>query len=238
MIEKVVLDDGLRTIDFEVRNPRNFALKDQETVTVNGKAVPGSIRTYQYDANSNNTTMVTDNATGTSEAGGYPSCTDLNRKTCNLPTWTKRNGITTSYTYHEPSGQVLTVTYPADNNGISKVVRYGYGSEMKFANYIKTNGGSKTKATDGIWLKTTEKTCNNTATVNDRCAGNPTITPEQDEVIKSYEYNNDNLLLTGMTVTAYDGSKVVTKRTCYQYDIYGNRIGETQPNAQLFSCTP
>ena len=49
-----------------------------------------------------------------------------------------------------------------------------------------------------------------------------------------YEYNHNNLLLTGVTVT--DQKTGVTLRTCYQYDIYGNRIGEISPNANLSSC--
>ena len=42
----------------------------------------------------------------------------------------------------------------------------------------------------------------------------------------------NNLFLRGMSVTA-DG---VTHRTCYAYDIYGNRVGETFPRAGLSSC--
>jgi RHS repeat-associated protein len=52
-------------------------------------------------------------------------------------------------------------------------------------------------------------------------------------VVTSFEYNHDNLLMTGMTVaTPLDG----TLRTCFRYDRYGNQIGKTEPNANLSSC--
>lgn len=220
-----------RTIKFETVNPRNFVVTDSSWAS--GKS-------YTY-TDGNNVHIVTDRATGTYEAGGYPpSCInatpDRNRKTCNKPAWVKHNGIETSYTYHEQSGQIQTVTSPPDKNGISAVVRYGY--EQKFANYIQTNGGSKTVSPTGIWLKTSEKTCNNTATVGDRCAGNATVPAAQDEVVTAYEYNHDNLLLTGVTLTVVGNNNVAqVKRTCYQYDMFGNRIGETQPKALRTSCT-
>jgi YD repeat-containing protein len=70
-----------------------------------------------------------------------------------------------------------------------------------------------------------------TNTTNGVCTG------VNDEVVTRYEYNSDNLFLTGVTVTAVDGNNtVITKRTCYQYDQYGNKIGETEPKANLTQC--
>jgi uncharacterized protein RhaS with RHS repeats len=51
--------------------------------------------------------------------------------------------------------------------------------------------------------------------------------------VTRFEYEHDNLLLTGKTITEPAGS---TRRTCYQYDIYGNQIGVTQPKANLSAC--
>jgi YD repeat-containing protein len=233
ILEKVTLTNGdRRTITFETENQRNFVTSDVSFA---------SAKSYQYFADSNNVNIVTNRATGTYEAGGYPaSCVnptpDRNRKTCNQPGWVKHNGVMTSYIYHEPSGQVQRVTSPPDKNGISAVVRYGY--EQKFARYIQTPGGAKATAPNGIWLKTSEKRCNNTATLGDACAGNATIPANQDEVVTTFEYNHDNLLLTGMTVTVVDNNNVAqVQRTCYQYDMFGNRIGETQPKALRTSCT-
>jgi hypothetical protein len=233
ILEKVTLDGGARTVEFETTNQRNFITNDSYLY--------GSSKTYQYFADSNNVNTVTDQASGTYEAGGYPpSCInptpDRNRKTCNQPGWVKHNGNMMSYTYHEASGQIKSVTSPPNKNGISAVTRYGY--EQKFANYIQAAGGSKLPAPTGIWLKTSEKTCINTSTLGDACVGNGSVSAAQDEVITRYEYNADkNLSLIGMTVTVADTTgAIITKRTCYQYDIYGNRIGETQPKANLASC--
>ncbi len=121
------------------------------------------------------------------------------------------------------SGQVSIITYPANRNGLRPETRYTYAP--KYANYYNLSG-VKTQASTPVWLKTEEKYCINSNAFNGVCAGN-------DEVITRYEYQHDNLHLTGMTVTDNTGK---TLRTCYQYDIYGNRIGETQPNANLTSC--
>jgi YD repeat-containing protein len=50
-----------------------------------------------------------------------------------------------------------------------------------------------------------------------------------DEVATRYQYNHDNLLLTSVATTV--GNK--TLRTCYRYDDYGNKIGETQPKGAM-----
>jgi hypothetical protein len=54
--------------------------------------------------------------------------------------------------------------------------------------------------------------------------------------VTTYEYGAngtaDNLLLRGQAVS--DGT--TSLRTCYGYDTRGNRISETQPNANLGSC--
>jgi YD repeat-containing protein len=157
----------------------------------------------------------------------YPeTCTPATIKTCNKPIWMKDpKGNQTDYTYHEPSGQLETVTSPANAQGIRAQTRYGY--EQKFANYFQDTSGIKKISPTGIWLKTSEKTCMKTATSGDACTGGPA-----DEVVTTYEYTTDNLLLKGVVVAA-DGK---TRRTCYQYDIYGNRISETKPKAGLTSC--
>jgi YD repeat-containing protein len=188
--------------------------------------VSGPGQALYYDARGNLNKIAYSN--GRVEEALFPtSCT--NTKTCNQPLWTKdAKGNQTDYTYHSESGQVATVTSPPNKNGVAAVTRYGY--EQKFARYIQSPGAAKTTAPTGIWLKTSEKICMKTATVGDACAGGAS-----DEVVTRFEYNHDNLLLTGMTVLA-TGTSPAPKRTCYQYDIYGNRIGETQPNANRTSC--
>jgi YD repeat-containing protein len=210
-IQKVVTSDG--DIQYEV-SYRNFPTRYLR----NG----GIIELFGYDARGNMNSHTIGEVTVTAE---YPaSCNASNFRFCNSPTWTRDGkGNQTDYVYHSGSGQVQKVTYPANKNGIRAETRYTY--EQKYAKYYQANG-IKAPAAIPVWLKTEEKYCINSSASGGVCASN-------DEVITRYEYEHDNLLLTGVTVTDPQGK---TLRTCYQYDIYGNRIGETQPNANLTSC--
>lgn len=182
----------------------------------------GVVETFEYDTRGNMNSHTRGAVTVT--AGYLTSCDANNFRYCNSPTWTRDGkGKQTDYAYHAQSGQVSIITYPANKNGLRPETRYTY--EPKYANYYNLSG-VKTQASTPVWLKTEEKYCINSNAFNGVCAGN-------DEVITRYEYQHDNLHLTGMTVTDNTGK---TLRTCYQYDIYGNRIGETQPNANLTSC--
>lgn len=182
----------------------------------------GLVEEFGYDTRGNTNSHKRGAVTVTAS---YPaSCNTTNFKYCNSPTWTRDGkGNQTDYAYHASSGQVEKVTYPANKNGIRAETRYTY--EQKYANYYNLSG-VKTQAAIPVWLKTAEKYCINSNASNGVCAAN-------DEVVTRYEYTHDNLLLTGMTVTDATGNSL---RTCYQYDIYGNRIGETQPKANLTSC--
>jgi hypothetical protein len=179
---------------------------------------------YSSAGRGNLTQVIKDGITVTAE---YPaSCDASNRKFCNKPLWTQDGkGNKTHFSYHAPSGQIERVTYPANQQNLVPVTRYEYTQKQA---YIQGVYGAP------IWLKTAERICAKTNTLGNGCAGGAA-----DELITSYEYNHDNLLMTGMTVTAAnDQGAVITKRTCYQYDIYGNKIGEIQPQAQLSSCNP
>lgn len=182
----------------------------------------GLVETFGYDVRGNMDSHTKGDVTVTAE---YPtSCNANNFKYCNSPTWTRDGkGNQTDYVYHADSGQVEKVTYPANKNGIRAETRYTY--EQKYANYYNVSG-VKAQASIPIWLKTEESYCINSSASAGECSDN-------DEVITRYEYEHDNLFLTGMTVTDPQGN---TLRTCYQYDDYGNRIGETQPRADLASC--
>jgi hypothetical protein len=187
--------------------------------------------TYSYDGNDNLTRIEYNkkSASPTEVQAIYPaSCPDGASKTCHQPTDVRdAKGSWTSYTYHPESGQVLTITLPSNKNNLVAKTIFTY--EQKYAQYIQTPGGSKTNAPTPVWMKATEKTCLTSSEAG--CGAG-----SSDEVLTKYEYN-DNLLVKGITVTAVDSSGyVTTKRTCYQYDIYGNRIGETQPKAYLASC--
>ncbi|HTM40966.1 MAG TPA: hypothetical protein VL177_08645, partial [Terriglobales bacterium] len=77
---------------------------------------------YDYDSRGNliKITRQEGLADETVRQAGYPaSCSSSTRKTCNKPLWVKdARGHQTDYPYHAASGQVDTVTGPADANGI------------------------------------------------------------------------------------------------------------------------
>jgi hypothetical protein len=156
---------------------------------------------------------------------GYPAtCTPATQKTCNQADWIKdARGNYTYYTYHAPSGNIASITHPPNKNGFAAQTRYEYA--QKSAQFY--NGGSGKVAGTPIWLRTAEKSCINSNYAGGACGAG-------DEVVTLYEYNHDNLLLTGVTVTAPAGGG--TLRTCFKYDSYGSQIGKTQPNANLSSC--
>jgi YD repeat-containing protein len=149
-------------------------------------------------------------------------CTPQTRATCNQPTVIRdANGNSTRLRYHA-SGQLETITSPANKVGFVAQTRYEYA--QKRARFF--NGGSSKVEGTPIWMKVAERHCINSNFTGSGCSAN-------DEVVTRFEYDHDNLLLTGMTVTDPAGS---VRRTCYQYDIYGNQIGVTQPKANLGSC--
>jgi hypothetical protein len=159
----------------------------------------------------------------------YPaSCAPpANRKTCNQATAIRdARGNWTYYTYHGDSGQVESILRPAGASGVAPETHFQYG--LRYANYYSASTGAWIQG-PGIWMKTAERYCINSnyssRAPSAACLGG-------DEVVTQFEYNHNNLLMTGMSVTSADG----TLRTCLQYDIYGNQIGKIQPKAGLSSC--
>ena len=108
---------------------------------------------------------------------------------------------------------------PINKNGTYSEKRFEY--QQRSAYYLVAPG---TKSYGSpIWLKTAERYCINSnyssPQLASTCLGG-------DEVTTRFEYDHDNLLPTGMTVTDPEGN---TLRTCYRYDKSGNQIGVTQP---------
>ena len=173
----------------------------------------------------------------------YPaSCTATDRRSCNQPaSTTDFNGNTTDYTYDPAHGGVLTETGPAaptrQNDGSIASVRpqKRYEYAQRYA-WVSNGAGGYVQAATPVWLLVRERTCRTTAASGSGCAGGAA-----DEVVTDYDYGPssgpNNLLLRGIAVTADAGAGPVTRRTCYTYDANGNRISETQPNANLASCS-
>lgn len=173
----------------------------------------------------------------------------IHRKTCNKPKRVQdARGNVTEY-FYDPDGRFgdpIKIVAPANKHGVRPTRIYNY--EPMYA-YYKKNGAAITQDPDPIWMLTSEHTCQTTEATSTSCLGG-----DVDMVKTSYYYGPqnsgqpNNLLLLGMAVTAAEpvnmlapgGSsntiQITTKRTCFQYDKYGNKIGETEPNANLAQC--
>lgn len=207
-------EDGI--VHFELL-PRNFPTRFEK--------LTGPHESYEYyHGNLWKVNVAANGAWRTQVEYSYvASCTPQTRSTCNQPTSVRdANGNVTRYRYHAPSGQVEAVTSPANRAGIVAQTRYEYA--QKRARFY--DGGSTKVEGTPIWMKVAERYCINSNFTGSGCSAN-------DEVVTRFEYDHDNLLMTGMTVTDPSGA---VRRTCYQYDIYANRIGVTQPKANLSAC--
>lgn len=162
------------------------------------------------------------------ESATYPSnCT--NAVICHRPlTYTDRNGNVSLFEYSSVHGGVLSESMPAGANGIRPVKRYRYAQRTA---WILNGVSGYINSLPPVWLKTEERTCRTTVTVNDTCQGG-----SADEVVTAYDYGPNsgpnNLLLRGIVVTA-DGQ---SQRTCFTYDAMGNKISETPPMGTAESC--
>ena len=195
----------------------------------------GNELSYAYDSRGNITRETHTPASGSTlpaivRTASY-STTCLYQVKCNKPNWVRDANLNqTDYLYSINHGGVLSVTLPPDDAGVRPQTRYTY--TQRYAWY-KNSSGTVVRAATPVWLLTAEKLCRKTATLEDRsgCSGGAV-----DEVAMTYDYGPssgaNNLFLRGKAVTA-DG---LTLRTCYGYDIYGNRISETLPKAGLTSC--
>jgi hypothetical protein len=146
-------------------------------------------------------------------------------KSCNGATSTfDAKSNETRYEYHAASGQVQRVIPPADPNGKVAQVRYEY--QPLRARYFD-QGGNWVEGSP-IYMKTVEKHCHD----SNFASPDPTATCSGgDDVVTKFNYNQNNLQLTSVSTTS--GGK--TLRTCYQYDLYGNKLGQTQPKGAA-SC--
>lgn len=160
-----------------------------------------------------------------------------NPVTCNRPNWIKDpNGNQSDFTYDSVHGGMLTDTSPTPAAGkVRPQKRYTY--VQRYA-WVKNSGGTYSQASPPIWLVSMIGSCITGAWSSSvgKCVDTNGTVISNDEVVTTYDYGPDsgpnNLFLRGQIVTA-DGQSL---RTCYAYDVVGNRISETTPNANLGSC--
>lgn len=195
----------------------------------------GNTTTASYDIRGNHAGTVSVAKPGSNLADIVTSytysadCSAIPPARCNKPlTATDANGNVTEYTYND-RGQVLTETRPAPAPGAARP-RVTNSYTLRTA-YIRNAGGGAVAAGPPISLLTRSSTCHTLAS----CAGTA------DEVVTEYDYGPatglNNLLLRGIAVTAENElGQMETLRTCFQYNYFGEKIAETQPQAGLASC--
>lgn len=204
-------------------------------VEVSSVMSPSGLATVnEYDARNNIVRSIVRPPTGTGPdlVTTYTyaaSCTVATQATCNKPlTITDPKGNVTEFTYNS-RGQVLTQTLAAPTAGAPRPqTRFTYTMRTAF---IKDASGLPVAAGQPISLLTRTSSCRTQST----CAGT------NDEVITNYDYGPtsglNNLDLRGIAITAANElGQMVTNRTCYRYNYFGEKIAETQPAAGLTSC--
>jgi len=142
-------------------------------------------------------------------------------KLCDKPlSRTDAKGNTTTYEYDALHGGLIKETGPAVAGG-SPQTRHTYGLRSA---WVKLAGGGYSKLPDGVYVRTETRFCKAGGASGNACAPGAA-----DEVFTSYDYGPDsgpnNLQLRSVSVQA-DGK---TLRTCYSYDLFGNKISETKP---------
>ena len=184
---------------------------------------------FEYDSYGNLTKSSRTSQSGIMQSytAGYNNDCD-NMSTRGKPSWVEdRRGFRTNFTYHCDSGNPYKVTSPSVNN-IAPETRYFY---KQLFPYIKNSFGNLSVSSDPIWVLYKESFCKNGNANNDGCED------DSDEVITTYEYSEDQentLLVRGVSVE--DKNTGELRRTCFEYDIYGNKISESKPKANIGIC--
>lgn len=218
LIHYVTASNGSRNYDGNLSN-RLLSAADSE----------GRNFSFTYDARGN---VLVKTQTGTG-GGSLVSTANYdvvcgNPVTCNQPNWVKdAMGNQTDYTYDPVHGGLLTETSPPDANGVRPQKRSRYVQRVAL---VKNSAGGYSAAGPSLWVLDTSSYCRTSNATSTGCQA------ANDEVVTSYDYGAtsgpNNLMLRGEVVTA-DG---VSHRTCYSYDVLGNKISETTANAGLANC--
>ncbi|MBI3346935.1 MAG: hypothetical protein HY020_06955 [Burkholderiales bacterium] len=198
------------------------------------REIDGKQFNYEYDARGNITARIQRHSSDSAQDLYVRADFDLTCTypvKCNKPNWMKdERGNQTTVEYDTVHGGPLRITGPADDNGISPQTRNTYA--QRYA-WIKAPSGAYVRASAPIWMLSESSTCRK---------GRPHVSGvgcEQpgDEVKVVYDYGPDsgpnNLNLRGQAV--YAGGSI--KRTCLAYNLRGEKISETSPNANAAACS-
>lgn len=192
----------------------------------------GNVTKFKYDGEENVTELrkVAKAGSGLADAVTTAAYDVNNPKALTKPIWVKDAlGNQTDVTYSPLHGGIMTQTGPAVN-GVRPQSRFTY--EQRYARVSNGSGGFVQVSTP-VWLLTQESFCRTSSATGTPA---PPCSVANDEVRTTYDYGSltgaSNLSLKGKVVTA-DG---VSLRTCFGYDVMGNRISSTTPRAGLSVC--
>ncbi len=189
---------------------------------MNGAAPAFGYTLYEYDTRGNviKTTVVAKESSGLANlvtSAGYPACTT--GAACNRPVWTKDAlERQTDYTYDNTHGGVLTVTRPADPNGVRPQVRYTYAPKQA---YYKNATGSIVASGVSRYVLTGQSTCLSASGANPAsCVGTASETRATIDYGPQAAGTANNLLPRSSAIAAGDNSLSAT--SSFAYDNVGN----------------
>lgn len=206
---------------------RSIGFQSNQAVEIAKATYPeGNTVGAEYSTDGRNNVVATYNGNLKFLRAYPPSCSPSSQRSCNLPeTITDPKTGITSYSYNA-RGQLLTELKPSVG-GIRPRTTNTY-SELTAM--IRDSAGNTVAAGPAVSLLTSSYTC----ITQNNC-------PPTDRITTTYDYGPttgpNNLRLRGVAVTAVNGAgQTETRRTCYTYNYFGERISETPPIANLASC--
>ncbi|MCG7538708.1 hypothetical protein [Pseudoalteromonas sp. OF7H-1] len=186
--------------------------------------------TFTYDDHGNIIKSARTNKEGETQfySAGYENhCNSMSTR--GKPSWIKdRNGNVTYYGYDCRNGKIAIVLKP-EIDGVRAEQSYYYG---QIKAHIVNENPPHLSLEQGIWVKQRESFCKTGNSGQFGCA------KTGDEVITMFEYSTqpkpDGLLVHGIVVSDTGNGEI--RRTCFDYDIYGNKTSEIKPKANLTRC--
>jgi YD repeat-containing protein len=222
---------GMRSITDPIERTQSFEYDDNGLIT---KATwpEGNYTEWQRDSRGN-VTQERAHAKGDSQiltqGQTFGACA-MGVTTCSLPVSITDARLHTTDIRYNAHGQKIAEVGPPDENGVRPLTRWVYADRYA---WIKTPGGALVQAATPVSILSQMTICRSTFNGN---LTTPACGSQADEVVTTYEFATtpgpNALLPIGKAVSA-DGQVL---RTCYGYDLRGNRIWERSPRANLASC--
>ena len=202
--------------------------------TVSGATPVSGYIQHTYDARGNVTIVTKVPKAGSAliniiYTAGYDA-TCASRAKCNKPNWVRdANGNQIDFTYDANHGGILSEMRPAPSAGAARPLTLT--TWVQIYGWAKNASGALVQSAYPIWRMAGKTECQTTPGSNAS-----TCDPGAPQTLTTFQYGAPAtryaLLVKGMAVS----SGGTTLRTCYDYDIYGNRISETAPRAGLGVC--